>query len=53
MNVVWDELTAGFPDVEAMIRLAIRLIVAMIFGAVIGIQRERAGKPAGLRPICW
>ncbi|HEU4638799.1 MAG TPA: MgtC/SapB family protein, partial [Candidatus Binatia bacterium] len=25
------------------------LIVAMIFGAVIGIQRERAGKPAGLR----
>jgi putative Mg2+ transporter-C (MgtC) family protein len=49
MNVVWDELAAGFPDAEAMIRLSVRLIVAMIFGAVIGIQRERAGKPAGLR----
>jgi putative Mg2+ transporter-C (MgtC) family protein len=49
MNVVWEELAAGFPDEEAMIRLTVRLIVAMIFGAVIGIQRERAGKPAGLR----
>ena len=49
MNVVWDELAAGFSHVEAMIRLSVRLIVAMIFGAVIGIQRERAGKPAGLR----
>ena len=49
MNVVWDELAAGFPQAEAMIRLSVRLIVAMIFGAVIGIQRERAGKPAGLR----
>jgi putative Mg2+ transporter-C (MgtC) family protein len=49
MNVVWEELAAGFPDAESMIRLTVRLIVAMIFGAVIGIQRERAGKPAGLR----
>lgn len=32
-----------------MARITVRLIVAMIFGAVIGIQRERAGKPAGLR----
>ena len=49
MNVVWDELAAGCPHAEAMVRLSVRLIVAMIFGAVIGIQRERAGKPAGLR----
>jgi len=49
MNVVWEELAAGFPDAEAMARITVRLIVAMIFGAVIGIQRERAGKPAGLR----
>jgi putative Mg2+ transporter-C (MgtC) family protein len=49
MNVVWEELAAGFPDTEAMTRITVRLIVAMIFGAVIGIQRERAGKPAGLR----
>ena len=49
MNVVWEELAAGFPDAESMILLTVRLIIAMIFGAVIGIQRERAGKPAGLR----
>ena len=49
MNVVWEELAAGFPETEAMVRIAVRLIVAMVFGAVIGIQRERAGKPAGLR----
>lgn len=49
MNVVWEELAAGFPETEAMVRITVRLIVAMIFGAVIGIQRERAGKPAGLR----
>jgi putative Mg2+ transporter-C (MgtC) family protein len=49
MNVIWDELAAGFPDAETMARITVRLIVAMIFGAVIGIQRERAGKPAGLR----
>jgi putative Mg2+ transporter-C (MgtC) family protein len=49
MNVVWEELAAGFPNAESMARITLRLIVAMIFGAVIGIQRERAGKPAGVR----
>ena len=49
MNVVWEELAAGFPEAEAMTRMTVRMIVAMSFGAVIGIQRERAGKPAGLR----
>jgi putative Mg2+ transporter-C (MgtC) family protein len=49
MNVVWEELAAGFPDAETMARITLRLIIAMSFGAVIGIQRERAGKPAGLR----
>ena len=49
MNVLWEELAAGFSGAEAMARVTLRLIVAMIFGAVIGIQRERAGKPAGLR----
>ena len=49
MNVLWDELAAGIPDSESLARITLRLIVAMIFGAVIGIQRERAGKPAGVR----
>jgi putative Mg2+ transporter-C (MgtC) family protein len=49
MNVLWEELAAGIPDSESLARITLRLIAAMIFGAVIGIQRERAGKPAGLR----
>jgi putative Mg2+ transporter-C (MgtC) family protein len=49
MNLLWEELAAGFAGTEAMVRITLRLIVAMAFGAVIGIQRERAGKPAGLR----
>jgi putative Mg2+ transporter-C (MgtC) family protein len=49
MNILWEELAAGFSDTQAMVRVTLRLIVAMLFGAVIGIQRERAHKPAGLR----
>jgi putative Mg2+ transporter-C (MgtC) family protein len=49
MSIVWEELAAGFSGPEAMVRITLRLIVAMLFGAVIGIQRERARKPAGLR----
>jgi putative Mg2+ transporter-C (MgtC) family protein len=49
MNVLWEELATGIPDSESLARITLRLMIAMIFGAVIGIQRERAGKPAGLR----
>ncbi|HXG67997.1 MAG TPA: MgtC/SapB family protein [Blastocatellia bacterium] len=40
---------AGLPDTRQIIRVLIRLIAAMLLGAVVGIQRERTGKPAGLR----
>jgi putative Mg2+ transporter-C (MgtC) family protein len=49
MNILWEELIAGLPDSRQFVRLVIRLLVATIIGAVIGIQRERTGKPAGLR----
>lgn len=49
MDVIWQELTAGFTDQETTIRILTRLLAAMALGAVVGIQRERAGKPAGLR----
>ena len=32
-----------------MARLLVRLSVAMVLGAIIGLQREQYGKPAGLR----
>lgn len=49
MEILWQELSAGLPDTEQSLRVVIRLLAAMALGAVVGIQREHAGKPAGLR----
>ncbi len=49
MDILWEELTAGLGDRSQLARVAIRLVAATLLGAVVGIQRERAGKPAGLR----
>jgi putative Mg2+ transporter-C (MgtC) family protein len=49
MELFWEELTSGLPDTRELARVIIRLIAATLLGAVIGIERERAGKPAGLR----
>jgi putative Mg2+ transporter-C (MgtC) family protein len=44
-----QELAGGIPDVEHLLRAVIRIGLSSILGAVIGIQREHTGKPAGLR----
>ncbi len=49
MDIFWEELTAGLPDARQLIHVIIRLIAATLLGAMIGYQRERVGKPAGLR----
>jgi putative Mg2+ transporter-C (MgtC) family protein len=49
MDIIWEELTSGLPDARQLVHVLIRLIAATLLGAVVGIQRERAGKPAGLR----
>lgn len=49
MEILVDELTRGFPDRETAARFLIRLIAAVIFGSIIGLQRAVAGKAAGLR----
>ena len=49
MELLWQELTNGIPDSRAFWTIVIRVIVAMLLGALVGFQRERAGKPAGLR----
>lgn len=49
MEVFWEELTAGIPDSRQLAHVIIRLLASAILGAIIGLQRERAGKPAGLR----
>jgi putative Mg2+ transporter-C (MgtC) family protein len=49
MDIILEELTAGLPDTRQIARVIIRLLVAMLLGGVVGIQREWTGKPAGLR----
>jgi putative Mg2+ transporter-C (MgtC) family protein len=49
MEALLEELVAGLPDPAQAVRVLVRLVAAALFGAVIGLQRERAGKPAGLR----
>ncbi len=49
MDDFLKELSAGLPDTSEIARVAIRLIAAALLSAVIGIQRQRSGKAAGLR----
>ena len=49
MDAVIAELSAGFSDTTDLLRAIVRLLVAMLCGAVVGLQREQMGKPAGLR----
>ncbi|MGH9769580.1 MAG: MgtC/SapB family protein [Blastocatellia bacterium] len=49
MDIILEELTAGLPDARQIARVVIRLLAAMLLGAIVGIQREQTGKPAGLR----
>jgi putative Mg2+ transporter-C (MgtC) family protein len=49
MDVILQELGAGISDREQFARVLIRLFGAALVGAIIGLQRQRAHKPAGLR----
>jgi putative Mg2+ transporter-C (MgtC) family protein len=49
MDIIWEELTSGLPDMRQLVHVLIRLIAATLLGAVVGFERERARKPAGLR----
>lgn len=49
MDIFWEELMGGLPDTRQLIHFVIRIVAAAILGALIGLQRERVGKPAGLR----
>ena len=49
MELLWQELTNGLPDARTFWIVVIRVITAVLLGALFGFQRERAGKPAGLR----
>src|SRR5258707_8167254 len=49
MSFIVEELVAGIPDPRELVSLTIRLLFAIVLGAVVGIQREQSHKPAGLR----
>jgi putative Mg2+ transporter-C (MgtC) family protein len=49
MDIFWEELTSGLPNVRQLVHVLIKLVAATLLGAIVGFQRERAGKPAGLR----
>jgi putative Mg2+ transporter-C (MgtC) family protein len=49
MEILWHELTAGMPDRAHLAVVVIRFVTAVLLGGIIGIQRERVHKPAGLR----
>ncbi|HEX5048315.1 MAG TPA: MgtC/SapB family protein [Gammaproteobacteria bacterium] len=43
------EALIGPPNAQQAVRIAVRLVAALLAGGVIGYQRQRAGKAAGLR----
>lgn len=49
MDIFWEELTSGLPNSRQLAQVVIRLIAATMLGAIVGFEREWAGKPAGLR----
>ena len=49
IEILWDELTAGLPTSQQLAHVIVRLVAATLLGALVGYQRERAGKSAGLR----
>lgn len=49
MDIFWEELTHGLPDARQFAQVIIRLVASVLLGAAIGLQRERMGKPAGIK----
>jgi putative Mg2+ transporter-C (MgtC) family protein len=49
IQVLWQELTTGLNNFGQIERVLLRVIAATSLGAVVGVERERAGKPAGFR----
>jgi putative Mg2+ transporter-C (MgtC) family protein len=49
MNIVLDELSLGFQQPDHLIRVVVRLVIATLLGAVIGYERAKEHKEAGVR----
>jgi putative Mg2+ transporter-C (MgtC) family protein len=49
MDTLLNELTSGMPDLAQGLRIVVRILAATLVGAIVGYERERTGKSAGLR----
>lgn len=49
METLWQELTLGLESAAQAERMLLRVVMAVVLGGLVGIQRERVGKPAGVR----
>jgi putative Mg2+ transporter-C (MgtC) family protein len=49
MDTLWEELTLGLGSGAQAERVLLRMVVAIVLGGLVGIQREKSGKPAGVR----
>lgn len=43
------EFIAGMPTADQFAHVVVRLLAAALLGGIVGYERERAGRPAGLR----
>ena len=49
MDTLLAELSLGLPDATETIRIMLRLLVAMLLGAILGYERQQTRKAAGFR----
>ena len=49
MELLWNELTLGLESGRQVAQIFIRMIAAILLGFLVGLQREKVGKPAGAR----
>lgn len=52
LQQIWKGVQGEFsdlPDAAYVARLVVRFLIAGVLGGAIGLQRERSGKPAGMR----
>ena len=49
MELLWQELTLGLESGRQLAQILIRMVAAILLGFLVGIQREKVGKPAGAR----
>lgn len=49
MELLWQELTLGLDSPGRAAQMLLRIVIAVLLGGLVGMQREHAGKPAGVR----